>query len=85
MNTKRIKRYVQVTVDFYADGRMRPVLITWEDGRKLQSDKITDIRRAKSQNVGGTGIRYTCIIWGKRCYLFYEENYKWFVEARVAA
>ena len=85
MNTKRVKRYVRVTVDFYTDGRMRPVQITWEDGRKLQIDKITDIRRATSANVGGKGIRYTCFIWGQRCYLYYEENYKWFVEAKVSA
>ena len=85
MNTRRVKKYVQVTADFFADGRLRPLLITWEDGRKFRIDKIKDIRRAASPTVGGNGIRYTCLIWGRVCYLFYEENYKWFVEEKVVA
>lgn len=84
MNTKRIKKYVEVTAAFCADGRLRPLYIKWEDGREFHIDKIKDIRRAASVTVGGKGIRYTCLIWGKVCYLFYEENYKWFVEQRVA-
>jgi hypothetical protein len=31
---------------------------------------------------GGTGLRYTCLIAGGEHYLFYEENCKWFVEAK---
>ena len=85
MEAKRIKKYVQVTADFFTDGRLRPLLITWEDGRKFRIDKIKDIRRAATLKAGGTGIRYTCLVWGKECYLFYEENYKWFVEEKVAA
>ncbi len=48
MEAKRIKKYVQVTADFFTDGRLRPLLITWEDGRKFRIDKIKDIRRAAS-------------------------------------
>lgn len=77
------KTYVQVTADFYPDGRMRPTLITWYDGRKFPIDRIKDIRRAASLKAGGVGIRYTCMILGRECYLFYEENYQWFVEEKV--
>jgi hypothetical protein len=42
---------------------------------------IVDRRRAASLKAGGVGIRYTCLICGGQHYLFYEENYKWFVEA----
>lgn len=84
MEARRIKKYVQVTADFFVDGSIRPLLITWEDGRKFRIDKIKDIRKATALNAGGTGIRYTCFIWGKLCYLFYEENYKWFVEEKIA-
>lgn len=77
------KEYVQVTVEFYPDGTMRPQKVTWSDGRKFEIDKVKDVRRAASLKAGGTGIRYTCMILGKECYLFYEENYKWFVEAKV--
>lgn len=76
------KVYVQVTADFFPDGQLRPTMITWEDGRKFQIEKIKDVRRAASLKAGGTGIRYTCEILGSAHYLFYEENFKWFVEAR---
>ena len=44
-------------------------------------DKVTDIRRAASTKVGGTGIRYTVYIDGKQSYLF-EDDDKWFIEAK---
>ena len=84
MNVKRIKKYVEVTAAFDANGRLRPLFIKWDDGREFHIDKIKDIRRTNSVAVAGKGIRYTVLIWGKVCYLFYEENYKWFVEQKVA-
>ena len=78
----RQKVYVQVTAVFMPDGRLRPVMVTWEDGRHFEVDRVIDIRRAASIKAGGCGIRYTCMISGRPCYLFYEENYKWFVEAK---
>ena len=80
----RKKEYVQVTAIFTSDGRILPQLITLDDGRKYSIDKITDVRRAASLKAGGTGIRYTCRIWGKICYIFYEENYRWFIEMKVS-
>ena len=80
----RRKEYVQVTAIFTSDGRILPQLITLDDGRKYSIDKITDVRRAASLKAGGTGIRYTCRIWGKNCYIFYEENYRWFIEMKVS-
>ena len=74
--------YVQVTADFMPDGYLRPVRGTWEDGRHFDVDRVLDIRRAASLKAGGCGIRYTCMISGRPHYLFYEENYKWFVEAK---
>ena len=76
------KIYVQVTADFMPDGYLRPKCIIWEDGQKFDIDRITDCRRAASLKAGGAGIRYTCMICGREHYLFYEENYKWFVEAK---
>ena len=65
MNAKRVKKYVEVTAAFFADGRLRPLYIKWDDGREFHIDKIKDIRRADSVTVAGKGIRYTCLIWGK--------------------
>lgn len=76
------KIYVKVTAVFTPDGELTPTSITWEDGRTFEIGKITDRRRAASLKAGGTGIRYTCMIWGREHYLYYEENYKWFVEAK---
>ena len=78
-------KFIDVLCLMKNDGTVTPLTIFWEDGRKFRIDKIKDIRRAASLKAGGTGIRYTCLVWGKECYLFYEENYKWFVEEKVAA
>ena len=76
------KIYVNVVAAFSSDGRIRPMCIVWEDGRKFPIDKVIDVRRAASLKAGGTGLRFTCQIGGEQHYLFYEENYKWFVEGR---
>lgn len=83
MATGVVKKYVQVMAEFTPDGRLLPKRIIWEDGRQFQIDRISDCRRAASLKAGGTGLRYTCWIGGREHYLYYEENYKWFVEARV--
>ena len=81
-NEKRYKLYVDVNVRFTDSGKMLPQVITLPDGRSYEIDRITDCRRAASMKAGGTGIRYTCKIRGKESFLWYEENYKWFVESK---
>ena len=76
------KVYVSVTAEFGVDGQLRPLTITWEDGRIYEIDRVLDIRRAASLKAGGAGIRYTCRIQGKVTYLFLE-NDRWFVERRA--
>ena len=76
------KIYVEVQATFMPDGRMIPKSIIWEDGTVYEIDKVVDMRRAASLKAGGCGIRYTCQIMGGTHYLFYEENLRWFVEAR---
>jgi hypothetical protein len=73
------KQYVEVGAEFTADGSMRPLWIRWTDGRKYEIDRISDCRRAASLRAGGAGLRYTCRIQGQTRFLFYEENYRWFV------
>ena len=77
------KTYVQVTADFYPDGRLRPAEIIWMDGKRFLIDEIREIRRMDSQRVNGSGICYFCKVWGREIRLFYEENYQWFVEERI--
>lgn len=80
---KRYKLYVDVNVKFTGAGKMLPREIILPDGRHYEIDRITDCRRAASMKAGGTGIRYTCKILGKESFLWYEENYKWFVESKL--
>lgn len=84
------KVYVAVQVEFLADGRMRPQAITWEDGRRYEIDRVTEIRQAAA-GAGGLGERYTVSINGRQSYLFFERGPRlgggagrWFVERRSA-
>ena len=79
---QREKKYVPVTVRFDTDGKMRPLLIEFDEGQTFTIDKILDVRRAACQSVGGVGDRYTCRIRGQETYLWLEKR-KWFVEARI--
>ena len=86
-----IKVYVPVDVRFDEEGCMLPHIITWEDGKKYEIDRVTDIRPAPALRAGGQGDRYTIWINGKQSYLFFERYatvtgcnlVRWFVERRV--
>ena len=78
---KREKKYVPVTVRFDVDGKLRPLIIEFEDGKEYRIDRILDVRRAACESVGGVGDRYTCRIQGKEAYLWHEKG-RWFVSAR---
>ncbi|MCC8028927.1 MAG: hypothetical protein LIO75_03870 [Lachnospiraceae bacterium] len=76
------KVYVDVGVEFNADGWMRPRWVRWTDGHVYKIDRVVDCVRAASRKAGGVGYRYTVVIGGQESQLYYEENYKWFVEAK---
>ncbi len=78
---KARKVFVRVLAQFDEEGNVRPMNITWEDGRKYEIDKVIDVRRAVAMKVGGTAIRFTVRIGSKITYLFQDEG-KWFVESR---
>lgn len=74
-----MKQFVSVEAKFDTDGNLLPICIFWEDGRKFEIDKITDVRFAPSLKAGGAGIRYTCRIRNQERYLFLDQN-RWFIE-----
>jgi hypothetical protein len=80
---ERQKRYVEVISRTDVDGRVIPLRIIWEDGRRFDIDRVLDARQAHSLKTGGTGMRYTISVGGQSTYLFYEGP-RWFVEAKVA-
>ena len=73
------KTFVKVTAEHDESGHIKPLFLTWTDGRQFEIDRITDVRQAASLKGGGLGLRYTCKIMGKEVYLFCDEG-KWFVE-----
>lgn len=79
-----MKQYVSVTATFDRDGNILPLYINWEDGRRFEIDRVTDVRYAASLKAGGAGIRYTCRIRNHEKYLFLEEN-RWFIEGERQA
>ena len=78
----RKKRYVEVVADHAEDGRVTPLYIIWENGRRFDIERVLDRRRAASLKCGGTGIRYYVEIGAKRTFLYFEEP-RWFVEEIV--
>lgn len=75
------RAYVKVVVECSPEGRVRPLCVEWEDGRRFEVDRLLDVRRAASTKAGGSGMRYTVRILGRETYLFEDEG-RWFVEAR---
>ena len=78
---RRTKKYIPVVVRFETDGRLRPLVVEFDGGRKDEVDKELEERRAAGQRRGSVGDRYTCQINGRETYLWLEKGI-WFVEAK---
>ena len=76
------KVYVTVYAKFTTEGILLPVQVVWEDGRSYEISRVTDIRRAASLKAGGSGMRYTCIVFGREVHLYYEGQNLWFMERK---
>ncbi len=76
------KRYVDVILLHRKTGEIVPLYIVWADGRRYRVDKIRTVEKRASE-VGGGGIRYTCMIQGKERNLFLEKD-RWFIESTRA-
>ena len=73
---------METAAEFSADGQLKPLWIIWEDGRKFEIDRVLRVERTASRKADGIGLRYTVMIRGHEHNLYYEENYRWFVERR---
>ena len=62
---RREKKYVEVVADFSEDGRVTPLEIVWDDGRRFSVDKVVDGRWAANMKLGGRGYRYTVMVGGR--------------------
>ena len=81
---KKIKTYVTVSALFYPNGTLTPEYIEWRDGRIFHIDKIIGVENFPESSPLNLDLRYTCVVWGKICYLYLENSSKWFVEEKVA-
>lgn len=68
-----------VTAEHNRNGKIKPLSITWEDGRVFSIDRILDVRLAATPKMSGKGLCYTCRIYGKQVYLFHD-NGQWYIE-----
>lgn len=75
------RAYVKVIARHDEQGRVCPLEVEWEDGRRFEVDRLLDVRRAAALKAGGQGVRYTVRILGRETYLFEDEG-RWFVEAK---
>ena len=79
------KVYVDVNVDHFSDGRVLPRSFIWEDGNRYDIDRVVDICRAVSLKAGGSGLRFTVQVGGKKTFMFLEEDHgidRWFMERK---
>ncbi len=71
---KRSKRYVQVVVRLSTDGKLRPLVVEFDETHHYKIDKILDVRCDACQSVGGVGDRYTCLIRGQESHPWLEKG-----------
>ena len=65
---------VGVTLKVSPEGNVRPLTITFENGKTYTIDRLKERKRAAATKVGGTGIRYTVVIQNRETYLFEDEG-----------
>ena len=75
------RAYVKVIARHDETGKVCPLEVEWEDGRRFEVDRLLDVRRAAALKAGGQGVRYTVRILGRETHLFEDEG-RWFVEAK---
>lgn len=49
MEQEVYKKYVQVDATFTEDGKLLPLCVVWEDGRKFEIDRVKQCVRAASR------------------------------------
>jgi len=73
------KVFVDVYAHFSKDGELTPISFVWIDGKTYEINKIIEKKNAAALKVGGQGIRFKCMVYGKMVNLFYDDG-KWFLE-----
>lgn len=72
-----MKQYVDVITYIDSEARLRPLVLVW-NGRRYSVDHIFSVRELYAAD-GGCGVRYLCLIAGRRRSLWWERD-RWFVQ-----
>ena len=80
-----LKTYVDVSAVFTRKGVMLPRLIAWDNGKVYQISKVKSIHRASDRNAHDYSLCYICIINGQEATLYYDGNFRWFLNRKVPA
>lgn len=74
-----MRKNVTVVAEMRNSGKIIPLYILWEDGRRFEIDKVLDVRLRASTKGGGMGLRYLVRIGKNERFLFLD-GIIWFVE-----
>ena len=74
-----MRKNVTVVAEMRNSGKIIPLYILWEDGKRFEIDKVLDVRLRASTKGGGMGLRYLVRIGQNERFLFLD-GIIWFVE-----
>ncbi len=74
-----MRRNICVIAKMLENNMVMPITIIWSKTEKFKIDKVLDIRKDIKTKSNTGAIRYTCLIKGKKKYLWLDD-YTWFVE-----
>lgn len=74
------KKFVDVVCLNDQLGNLKPLFIIWDNHEKIKILKILQVCQRASLKVGGSGIRYKCLLEYNRQKDLYYERGKWFLE-----
>ena len=71
------RAYVGMVLKVAPDGKVCPLEVIWEDGKRYPVDSVKNVTPAAKTNVGGPGLQYTLVIKHQERF-FYENEGRWF-------
>lgn len=74
-----MRKNVTVVAEMRNSGKIIPLYILWENGKRFEIDKVLDVRLRASTKGGGMGLRYLVRIGKNERFLFLD-GIIWFVE-----
>ena len=79
VNIVNTKIYIDMNVTFEKNGSMLLISFKWPDGTIFHIDKVLNKQFWYTSSRGSSVYRYTCLIKGKKRYIFCDNN-KWYME-----